>query len=155
MKRIRKVRGSLVALLFLAIGAVAGCGEDALSPAEGIEPFVGDWRATGLEVRSAANEDLVVDLIEMGAAFTINVQPSGQYTAILIFAQQASTEIGQLTVSGNTLTMARAFPTPATTTAQYVFSGSGLTLDGATEFDFNLDGVPDAAFAHFELVREP
>lgn len=155
MKRIRKVRGSLIALLFLAGGSLAGCGEDALAPAEGIEPFVGNWRATDLVVRSAANEDLRVDLLAMGATFTINVQPSGQYTAILIFSQQASTEIGYLTVNGSTLTMKRDFPAPGTTTAQYSFSGDRLTLDGDTEFDFNLDGDADPAFAHFELIRVP
>jgi hypothetical protein len=30
-----------------------------------------------------------------------------------------------------------------------------LVLDGATEFDFNLDGADEPAQAHLELVRRP
>jgi hypothetical protein len=72
---------------------------------------------------------------------------------VLIYAQQASTEIGWLSVSGNTVTMARDFPTRSRSNAVFVISGSRLTLDGDTEFDFNLDGTPEAAVAHFELSK--
>ena len=119
-----------------------------------LAPFVGDWAATELVLTSVANPEISPDLTALGAVFKMNVQPSGQYTAILIYAQQASTEIGTLRVSGNTLTLNRDFPSRAVTSGTYTMSGNVLTLDGNTEFDFNLDGTPDVALVHFRLVKE-
>ncbi|MFQ5537305.1 MAG: hypothetical protein ACE5GJ_07615 [Gemmatimonadota bacterium] len=142
----------IVAVLFLA-----ACGSDD-SPSEPdseLSALVGDWEATTLELTNTANPAVVVDLIEQGATFTLNVQPSGQYTAILIFSQQAQTEIGQLTVSGATVTLQPEYPSGLPpTTATYTLEGGRLTLDGDTEFDFNLDGTPEAARSHIVLVRQ-
>ena len=139
--------------LILMLSALASCSSDGLEPDPALAPFVGDWDATRLVLTSVANPDIAPDLIALGAAFKLNVQASGQYTAILIYAEQASTEIGVITVSGNTVTLRRDFPTSSTTSATYVMSGNRLTLDGDSEFDFNLDGSPEAAVAHFELLR--
>jgi hypothetical protein len=141
--------GAVVAASLLFVG----CGSDAAGPDPTLQPFVGDWDATKLVLTSVANPQVKPDLIALGASFRLNVQPSGQYTAVLIYAQQASTEIGWLSVSGNTVTMARDFPTRSRSNAVFVISGSRLTLDGDTEFDFNLDGTPEAAVAHFELSK--
>jgi len=140
---------------WLAVVAVLawGCGGDATGPDVGIAQFVGSWRATKLTLTSVANPEISPDIIALGAQFTLDVQPSGQYTAILIYSGQAGTEIGTITVSGNTVTLNREFPSPSTTTAVYAISGNQLTLDGDTEFDFNLDGTAEAARAHFELTR--
>jgi len=141
--------GAFVAASLLYIG----CGSETAGLDPALQPFVGDWDATKLVLTSVANPQIKPDLIALGATFRLNVQPSGQYTAVLIYAQQASTEIGWLSVSGNTVTMARDFPTRSTSNAVFVISGSRLTLDGDTEFDFNLDGTPEAALAHFELLK--
>ena len=58
-----------------------------------------------------------------------------------------------VTVSGNTLTMKRTYPSPSTSAAVFSVSGSVMTLDGDSEFDFNLDGTPEPALAHFELTK--
>ena len=149
----RRWRRTLAAL---AVVVASACGGDGgpTGPDAALAPFVGDWVATELVLTSVANPDIAPDLIGLGAVFTMNVQPSGQYTAILIYAQQASTEIGTLRVSGNTLTLNRDFPSRAVTSGTYSLSGNVLTLDGNTEFDFNLDGTPDAALVHFRLVKE-
>jgi len=147
--RTKRSRGSLILTLLV----LAACGSENLAPDPAFAPFVGDWDATKLVLTSVANPDIAPDLIAMGASFKLNIQPSGQYTAILIYAQQASTEIGTISVSGNTVTLKRDFPSPSTTAAVFAMSGDRLTLDGNTEFDFNLDGTPEAAVAHFELKR--
>ncbi len=139
--------------LLLTTLALAACGTDPVGPDPAIAPFVGDWEATKMVVTSLANPEVSLDLIEFGATFTVNIQPSGQYTAILIYTQQASTEIGTISVSGNTLTLHRDFPSASTSASIYALSGDSLTLDGETEFDFNLDGTPEAAVAHIELLR--
>jgi len=133
---------------------VAGCGDDVAGPDPALAPLVGAWTATKLVLTSVANPEVAPDLIALGADFKLDIQPSGQYTAILIYAGQASTEIGIVSVSGNTVTLARDFPTASTSTAVYALSGDQLTLDGDTEFDFNLDGTSEPARVHFELVRE-
>lgn len=153
MERRTGMGRALRAAVFAA-WVVSGCSSDITEPDPAVAPFVGDWVATQLVLTSVANPDVSPDLIEEGAQFKLNIQPSGQYTAILVYAQQSSTEIGTISVTGNTITLARDFPSRSTTTAVYVLSGDHLTLDGETEFDFNLDGTPEPATVHFDLVRE-
>jgi len=137
----------------LATLLLAACGENPTGPDPALGLLVGEWNAKSLVLTSVANPQVHPDLIALGAAFKLDVQPSGQYTAILVYAQQASTEIGTITVSGNTMTLNRDFPTRSTSAAVFRISGNTLTMDGDTEFDFNLDGTPEDALAHFELER--
>lgn len=132
---------------------ISGCGSESTGPDPAVAPLVGAWDATRLDLTSVVNPQVKVDLIELGATFRLDIQPSGQYTAILLYAQQTSTEIGTLSVSGNTLTMTREFPSRSTSAAVFALTGDRLTLDGDSEFDFNQDGTPDPALAHFELLR--
>jgi len=142
----------LAAVAFLVV--LAGCGkESAVEPDPALAPFVGDWTATALVVTSVANPDVHPDLVQLGAEFSLNVQPSGQYTAILLYAAQSQTEVGNLSISGGFVTMNRTFPSAATSVSAFAFEGNRLTLDGDTEFDFNLDGSPEPALARFELQR--
>jgi hypothetical protein len=153
----RKLMWRARKLLVLAALLATACGDgnDPLDPEEdpALAPFVGEWTALSMVVASTANPDVAPDLIQEGATFDLNVQSSGQYTASLIFQQQVSTEIGFISVSGNVVTLSREFPTKSTSTATYLFQGGLLILDGDTEFDFNLDGTPEPARAHFELQR--
>jgi hypothetical protein len=154
------VRGRHRHLRLLAIGAwlaMAGCsGSDGVQPDPAVEQFVGDWLATSMVLTSAANPDVHPDLIELGATFSVNVQPSGQYTAILLYSGQAQTEIGQLTVSGGSVTLQPSYPPSAQpATSSYSFPDADhFVLDGNTEFDFNLDGTPEAATAHIVFARK-
>ena len=133
------------------IGCGGSDGPTEVDPDPALAPFVGSWTALAMVVTSVANPSISPDLIQEGATFSLNVQPSGQYTASLIFLEQVSTEIGFITVSGSTVTLKRDYPTQSTSTANYRFQGGLLILDGGTEFDFNLDGQPEPATAHFEL----
>ncbi|MEJ2203084.1 MAG: hypothetical protein P8170_03140 [Gemmatimonadota bacterium] len=153
--RIRAAWGSAILVATALLWGGCGGGDDPIDvePDPAIAPFVGNWTALAMVVTSVANPDVSPDLIEEGATFSLNVQASGQYTANLIFLQQVSTEIGFISVSGSTVTLKREFPSPSTSTATYEFQGSLLTLDGPTEFDFNLDGEPEAAEGHIELQR--
>jgi hypothetical protein len=47
-----------------------------------------------------------------------------------------------------------SYPPPASTSrSRYTVTGTRLTLDGDTEFDFNIDGTADPAEAHIELQK--
>jgi len=140
----------------LALMVLSGCGgSDPVQVDSGVAAFVGDWVADALVVTSVANPDIHPDLIAIGASFTLNVQDSGQYTAILIYAGQAQTEIGTVEVSGRTVTLKRDFPSRATSSSTFSFQGSDqFAMDGDTQFDFNLDGQAEAARAHVEFHRK-
>lgn len=144
------------ALAFAALVA-SSCGGGSTGPEENpdVVPFVGSWRASSMVVTSKANPDISPDLVqEQGAQFDLNVQPSGQYTAILTYLLNTFTEIGFMSVSGNVITMERTHPPPPqTSTATYTLQGDVLTLDGDTEFDFNLDGTPEEARSRIVLTR--
>lgn len=146
----------LVGFLFWA-ALLVGCGSgggDPIGPDPAVVPFVGDWAATAFTVTSVANSQLVEDVINLGATFDFNVQPSGRYTATLNFLGQPNVEIGQLSVSGSTVTLNRSIPSPQSDASSFSFVGSNvLILDGPTDYDFNSDGTLDDAIAHIELQK--
>ncbi|MEQ1856591.1 MAG: hypothetical protein ABL963_08975 [Longimicrobiales bacterium] len=147
-KRIR--RG--VGVLWVAAAMVA-CGTDPVDIDPAVAPFVGMWDGVVFTVTGDAPPNTVADLLTLGN-FWISVEPSGQYTATLQWLG-GFVEIGQLTVqssTGMTLDPSTGPPAPST----YLFAtADSLILDGATEFDFNLDGTDEPGQAHIELVRRP
>jgi hypothetical protein len=140
-----------VGLAWLVVG-VAACGSSSVDVDPAVAEFVGTWDAVALTVTADAPPNIVADILASGGEFWISVEPSGQYTATLQYFG-AHPELGDLTVQNiSTLTLHPAGGTPAP--SAYVFATpDSLILDGATEFDFNLDFVPEPAQAHFELVR--
>lgn len=144
-------------LHLLALGLLAtpgGCGDDASTgPADEIAFLVGDWEASRFLVRNAADPGVAPDLVALGATFTMNVQPSGQYTAVLTFQAVPNVQIGEITVDGGDLVLRVLQPCCRTDRAAFSQAGDGsVTLEGPTTFDFNLDGQPEAAEATIVLV---
>lgn len=141
--------------LFVAVAACGGSSpSDVAAPDPAVEPFVGDWDATEFVVTSVSG-DMSFDLIEATGLFTLNVQPSGSYTATLFIPdemQQPAVENGTLSVVGGAVRLSPNQGTGAT--SAYRFDGPDtLTLDGPTEFDFNFDGTPEPATLHVVLER--
>ena len=96
-----------------ALLLLAGCGgSDSAGPNDLLSEFIGDWEATALVLTSPVTASASADLIALGSTFNLNGQPSGIYTAVLVFQGLASTEIGTLSLSGgNTAVLDRTFPT--------------------------------------------
>lgn len=142
----------VVALACVAAG-VGSCGSDATGPDPALEPFVGMWDGVVFTVIADAPPNTEADLLSLGN-FWMSVEPSGQYTATLEWLGGFA-EIGQLSIQGpSSLTLDPNMGPPAPST--YLFAtADSLILDGATEFDFNLDGTDEPAQAHIELVRRP
>ena len=147
----RLIRGlSLLLLSLTGCGASAPTGPDPL-----IEPFVGDWTATAFVLTSSVSDQVSIDLIQLGGTFDLNIQPSGSYTAILIYAGLGQTEMGTISATANTVTLNREFPSRENEVSAYQFVGDTvLILDGDTEFAFDYDGQEDPALAHYELLRK-
>ena len=149
-------RRSLVSLVLASVLTLAACGGSDPSgigdPNPDVAPFVGTWEAVAFEVTNLADEEQVFDVVAAGS-FTLNVQPSGFYTAILhISGGQPIPENGKLSVIGESV---RLSPTGGTgVTAEYEFQGPDrVELNGPTEFDFNFDGEPETASAYIVLER--
>lgn len=147
--RFRRVWGVVLSALMSA------CGGDStgVTTDPAVAPFVGDWEASEFRVTSADNPDASFDVTD-GGSFTINIQPSGQYTAILSFPQLPTpvVELGQLAVIGSSVRLSPVGGTPAT--SSYRFEGADrVVLEGPTQFDFNNDGTPDPADAVIALDR--
>ncbi len=136
-----------------AILAATACGTDPVGADPAIAPFVGFWDGVVFTVTADAPPSTAADLLTLGD-FWISVEPSGQYTATLEWLGGFA-EIGQRSVqssSSMTLDPTNGPAAPST----YVFAtADSLILDGATEFDFNLDGTDEPGQAHIELVRRP
>ena len=147
----RLIRGLSLLLLSLT-----GCGDPApTGPDPLIEPFVGDWTATAFVLTSSVSDQVSIDLIQLGGTFDLNIQPSGSYTAILIYAGLGQTEMGTISAAANMVTLNRELPSRENAVSAYQFVGDTvLILDGDTEFDFDFDGQEDPALAHFELLRK-
>jgi len=106
--------------------------------------MVGNWIATALVVTSVANPEVSTNLTVEGATFTLDVQPSGRYTAILSGFGQAASESGTVSVEGPAVVFRRALPSPEVSRSTFVRNGADVTLTGPTDFDFNLDGVTES-----------
>jgi hypothetical protein len=142
-----------------AIALVACRGDDPvvdqIDPA--VAPFVGTWDAVEFTVTNDADTTDVADLLTDGS-FTVNIQPSGLYTATLVLGVlNPFVEIGQLTVSGNVITLTpTGGPGPCPASSVYAFPDANtLVLDGPTCLDVNLDGEDEDAQAHIVLERRP
>ena len=149
--RTRLIKGlSLLSLSFLGCADPVPTGPDPL-----IEPFVGNWAATAFVLTSSVSDQVSIDLIQLGGTFNLNIQPSGSYTAILVYAGLGQTEIGTISVTATTVALNREFPTRENEVSTYQFVGDTvLVLDGDTEFDLDFDGQKDPTLAHFELLRK-
>lgn len=147
--RFRPLAPLLSSLLLLF---ALGCSEDPTGPKE-LEPFVGVWDANELVMTNQANPSVEVDLIQEGASFTLSVLANGQYAATLTFLGQGTSEMGTIKVSGSQITITPTQPEGPPLVATWSFLGENLVLDGESEFDFNLDGTPEASFSH--IVLEP
>jgi hypothetical protein len=135
----------ILSLLLLA------CSEDGTGPGKELDPLVGVWKANTVLMTSQANPSIQVDLVELGATFTLSILSTGQYTASLSVFGSSNTEVGMVTVAGNQITIAPTSPEGPPSVSTWSFQGSTLILDGDSEFDFNLDGTPEASTAHIEL----
>lgn len=137
------------------VASVVACGETGVEVDPSVARFVGTWDADSLTMTNDANPAQVANVIANGGNFVIVVEESGQYTATLTVFGNPFVEIGDLDVSGSTLTLNRDFPPPpSVAVSSFVFLADDyLVLDGPTEFDFNLDDIPEPAQVHFELSR--
>ncbi len=148
-------RSAAVMVLALASISFASCsGGEPLGPQASIEFLVGDWKAERFVIQSKTNPEIAPELIKgLGGEFSINIQPSGQYTAILVYQGSPFTEIGRIEIEGNEVVFRVSYPEAAVNRSRYTLAAGLLILIGDTDFDFNRDGRTEPATARIELRR--
>jgi hypothetical protein len=134
-------------LLGLVVLGAIGCGSDPTDETEFNPDFmVGEWLADSLVMTSVANSEVTADLLALGAVFTLSVQPSGRYLAILEGFGLSSSESGRLTVDGaDVVFMPESPPGLPESRAVWELAGDSVILEGDSDFDFNLDGTTEPA----------
>ena len=135
----------LIVMGVLTLGAI-GCQGDPTGPEFNPDFMVGDWLAESLAMTSVANPDLTVELDTLGAVFTLSVQPSGRYTAILEGFGQSSSEFGRLTVDGAYVVLMPE------SRALWERLGESVILEGESAYDFNVDGMTEPATLRQVLI---
>ncbi len=141
------------------LGAMA-CGADPVDPEDPDDPeynpgfMVGDWLADSLVMTSVANSEVVEYLVARGAVFTLSVQPSGRYTAILEGFGQSSSESGRLTVDGMYVILYPQVPLGPLSQALWERVGDSVILEGGSDFDFNRNGTAERALLRQVLIPD-
>lgn len=133
--------------IILGIGAVTpvGCGDSTgISP----EELEGTWTATSIVFTSKDDPSQRVDIITLGASFTMTVDSDGSVSTTFRDGQGGTdSDSGRVLSDGNKLTLAGA-----TFTAER--SGAELTIsDDTEEFDFDNDGSDEPATLVATLIR--
>src|SRR5688572_10665710 len=138
-------RSLRVLLVLILLAAGSGCGGDgSVDPDASLAALVGDWRASRLVMKNKANPEIAPDLIAvLGAEFSVNVQPSGQYTAILVYQGLPLTELGTIEVDDDEVVFHVAVPETRIYRSRFTLVGPRLTLVGDSEFDYNFDGTAE------------
>ena len=112
--------------------------------------MVGFWLAESQVVTSVADPQVLVDLTGLGAVYTLSVQPSGRYTAISEGFGPAIAEFGDLTVDGPNVVFMPGFGGESLALGEQV--GESVILVSEIDFDFSLDGTPEAATLRRVLI---
>ena len=137
----------------MSAAGVTACGSDTTGPDLNPDFMVGEWLADELLLTSVANPQVFTDLVaDRGAVFTLSVQPSGRYTAILSGFGLSSSESGKLTVDGADIVLVPELPPGPESRATWERIGATVILVGESEFDFNLDGTNEAATLRQVLI---
>ncbi len=145
--------------VFALIAVLGACGgDDGVSADPSVAFLVGDWSATHMVVTPDLAPDQALDLIDAGGSFSLNVQPSGQYTAVISIPGFGAPppELGTLTVEGDEIVFTRTSPAPKTVSrATYEEVAPGhVIFSGASELDIDGNGTADAVTLEVEIVRD-
>ena len=135
----------------MTTGAI-GCGDGPTEPDLNPDFMVGDWLAESLVLTSVANPEVIADLVALGAKFTLSVEASGRYTAILEGGGQFSSTSGGLTVDGAYVVFMQELPIPDESRGMWERIGDSVILVGESEFDFNVDGTTEPAMLRQVLI---
>ncbi len=142
----------------LAAALVVGC-NDSTDPDPGNvsqDDLAGVWTATQFLLTSTDDPAMSVDMIALGATFTLTINADGTYSEAGLFPgnpPEVENGSGTYVIQGTNIILTET-DDPEPFTVAFVLSGNTLTLTSTDEtFDFDDDGVEDAATLEMILTR--
>lgn len=147
-----------MALLFAVLSSCSSSGEDEFS-LEGtvysVSDIAGSWQATSADFsRDADGPVLVVDIVDEGGSVSISIQSGGDFT-LTITEPSAGTDVSSGRLGFDEELLVISFDDAPDDWEYYTLNVMDLTMliQGPGEFDFDGDGVDEAARITFEFVR--
>ena len=119
-----------------------------------VDEIVGTWNATEMVFTSDADSEVFVDLIAEGASLSVELGNDGTYQLVILEPGfEPEDEAGTYSVDGAILTL-DPIEFPENDLFEAVLNGNSLTLMSSDdEFDFDDDGIEDAASLEVTLAR--
>ena len=139
--------------IHLAISALALILMTACGDATGLEPadLQGTWTANSMVFTSTADPTVTVDLIVEGATLSLALAADGMFLwTFTELGAAAETSTGAYSVVGSTLTLAE---TGSLKRFAITRDGNNMTLTANDEYDFDEDGLDEAAMLRITLTR--
>jgi hypothetical protein len=132
----------------LAGGALAAAVACADTTGVSVDDLEGTWNATAFEFTDQTNTSQQVDLISLGATYTLTIESPNAVSSVFIFEGNTDSNSNNFTISRDTLVANGD-------TFIVDLTGDVLLLTNLGEaFDFDDDGSDDPATLRIELVRQ-
>lgn len=145
-------------LLFATLSSCSSSGEDDFS-LEGtvysVSDIAGNWQATSADFsRDADGPVLIVDIVDEGGSVSIVVQSDGDFT-LTITEPSSGTDVSSGRVGFDEELLVISFDDAPDDWEYYTLNVQDMTMriQGPGEYDFDGDGVDEAARITFEFVR--
>jgi len=139
----------------LAVGAGVACGGDG-GAGPSPQSLVGTWGATKAELVMVSNPSTKVDLVAMGGTVQLVLTTANTFTLTVSMPGEPLEQSGGTWSSGDVLTLTYTSGRSGNQQFDISLSGNTLTLTGAdTDYDFDDDGVYEAAKVNLALLRQP
>ena len=158
MNRVSRFIPFLLIISFCFI--LVNCESTSTDPKENIPAnipaeVVGNWEASNYLISNNANPTDLVDLIFEGYNLYLSLQTNGTYSSTLTFPNEPDdTETGTATFLNNTVTINPSNDDPFTMTYQLVTDSILTFIDPNSTFDFDEDGMDEAATETIILVKQ-
>lgn len=126
----------------IALVALVGCGD-----ATGLDPgdVAGTWTAQTWTFTNLANTSQTVEIISLGAAFSLTLREDSTFTATITLGADVSTDSGTYATTAATITISESGE-GSPETFGVVRDGNTMTLtDNNSDFDFNVEGSDEPA----------
>ena len=126
---------------FLLLLLSLACGDSGTEPIPDLVPLAGVWEAQVLKVPNPENPDEDMDLIPEGAAYTLSILSTGQFTAVFDLLLVQGFETGTVTVFDDQITLTPTSPPGGVMSGTWMLQGDVLYVEAIRSLDLDGDGT--------------
>jgi hypothetical protein len=155
------IKNLILVIIAISFGLSSiNCESSSTDPKENIPAnvpaeVVGNWEASGYIISNNANPTDFVELISEGYNLYLSIQSNGAYSSTLTYPNEPdNTETGTATFINNTVTIDPSDDDPFTMGYQVTADSILTFIDANSTFDFDDDGMDEAATETIILVKQ-